>query len=240
MLDSDKLRRAVAMQHQSYGLLRWVADAVGKDVVTFGDAHAGLTMPAAGRHWIERHYANLPGYGRPDRADIPAFAGFFATYLVNSFDLVADPGRRLTSPCGCYCSWCAYLTRASHLKAKSLTPADKRRAETLKVRAFERIACDYQVQLPEPHIRGLLSDAATDEHAALLAYGHDLLARVAGVPGGPEVLALWRTFSRNDRGGRKAAFWLSADRILEAERAVAALVHEESVAPTAPASRPPR
>ncbi len=93
MLDPKELRRAVDMQRRSYLLLKWMASAVKAGFVSFKTAHMYSTLPQAAEGWILGHYLNIPANARPAREERGAFSAFFSTYLTNSFDLIANPGK---------------------------------------------------------------------------------------------------------------------------------------------------
>lgn len=219
MLDANELRRAVDMQHRSYLLLKWMASAVQQGFVSFETAHEYSTLPQAAEGWILRHYLNIPASARPEQDDVRVFSAFFATYLTNSFDLIAHPGKQLYSPgAHCFCPMCSWLVDAPRLKAKKLTPADKRRAQRMKVAALEQAAIENAIPITESQIDRLLEDPEHREAASLLAYGHDLLQRTKGIASGPAVLALWRSFAWTAAGSPKPNFRLTTDLILDAER----------------------
>ena len=102
MLDLDEVKLAVALQAQSYQLLKWLGTAINRGFIKFDRAHEYLDAADAARDWLEVHFHNLPEAGRPERGTLDAFARFFATYLTTSFDLVAQPKVVLESPCGCF------------------------------------------------------------------------------------------------------------------------------------------
>lgn len=207
------------MQNRSYLLLKWVASAVKDGVISFKTAHEYATLPDAAEGWILGHYLNIPADARPAREELPAFAAFFSTYLTNSFDLIAKPGKYLYSPYGhCFCPMCSWMADVPNLKAKKISPADKRRAENMKARTLLRIADENQIAVSESEIEKLVKNDSTREDAALIAYGYDLLQRMKGYATGPSVLALWRSFAWSKAGSPKKKFLLTADLIIHAEK----------------------
>jgi hypothetical protein len=143
----------------------------------------------------------------------------FSTYLENSFDLIASPGKQLYSPdAHCFCPICSWLVDAPNLKTKRITPADKRRAEKLRMSTLLHIALDNGISLPETTAVELIADDRIHEDSALVAYGYDLLSRMSGVANGPAILALWRGFAWTKTGSPKPKFKLVADNICDAEQ----------------------
>lgn len=218
MLNPVQLRRAVEMQQRSYRLLKWLAAAVNDGFISFHTAHEYTTLPESAELWIREHYLNIPAAARPDHDDLPTFAAFFSTYLTNSFDLLAEPGRRRRSRYArCFCPWCSWLVEAPRLKTRRVTASDKRRAARLQSDALEQLALDHNIATGGDQIEQLLQDEANRASAALIAYGNDLLQRMRGIATGPAILALWRTFAWTRAGSPKPDFQLSAELILSAE-----------------------
>jgi hypothetical protein len=56
-----------------------------------------MSNSVVAEEWIEEHYLNIPDNTRPSQKDIKRFSNIFSSYLVTSFDLVEDPGKRLYS-----------------------------------------------------------------------------------------------------------------------------------------------
>lgn len=227
MLNHAEMRRLVDLQHRSYLLLKWMAEAVSEGFVSFETAHDYSTLSEAAEGWILGHYVNIPESARPPREELPAFCAFFSTYLTNSFDLVSDPGQRLYSPdAHCFCPMCSWLIDAPNLRTKRVQTTDKRRAQKMRVNALLNLAADRQVDVGDSEIAELLEDRETFEDASLLAYGYDLLQREKGIANGPAVLALWRGFAWNESGSPKHGFRLTAKMIVAAEERLAALLQD--------------
>ena len=228
MLDQTEVRRLVDMQHRSYQLLRWMADAVSQGFVDFTTAHRYTALPEAAAAWILGHYENIPEQARPDRKDMQPFCDFFSTYLTNSFDLISNPGKRRYSPNNhCFCPMCSWLVDAPHLKTKKLSPADKRRAERMRINAMLNLAAHRHIPINEAQIEKLLADRQVFEDASLLAYGADLLQRGKGIANGPAVLALWRGFAWQASGSPRPQFQLTAELIFSAEKRLLALLSND-------------
>ncbi len=225
MLDQREMRRFVDMQRRSYLLLRWMGKAVSEGFISFTTAHDYSTLPEAAEGWIRGHYVNIPDDARPPLEELPVFCAFFSTYLTNSFDFIAKPGIRLYSPGGhCFCPMCSWLVDAPHLKAKTVRPADKRRAETMRRNVLLNMAAKLGLNVGEDEIRRLLSHRATSEDASLVAYGYDLRQRAKGIANGPAVLAVWRGFAWNESGSPKQDFRLKAKLIVAAEERLLELI----------------
>lgn len=217
MFDPGELTRAVDLQKRSYALLRFLADAVKRGFVTFDTAHHYATLPAAAQAWIERHHDDLPPAARPPAGHEVPFARMFATFLETSFDLVRDPGQRLYSPdAHCFCPMCSWLVDAPNLRTKKPEAADKARARSAMLAALRSLAIQANAEVDE----SLLETCR--EQLALVAYGRDLLTRMAGGNVSPASLVLWRTFAWEKTGSPKKGFELEAETILAAERLILA------------------
>lgn len=222
LLDQQQLGLAVEIQAKSYSLLKWVGQAVDSGLLTFQTAHKYSTLPQAATDWIEKHFLNIPAAARVDRDNIPVFANFFSTYLENSFELVANPGRIRYSPdAHCFCPMCSWMIDAPRLKTKAVSAADKKRAGRMQVRAVWQLGIDVganpTVTLAEEIV------AENGEATALLAYGHDLIERLDAAAHGPAILALWRKFAWSSSGSPKPKFRLSTKLIIDAESHLQAL-----------------
>lgn len=218
LLETKQLDLAVAMQAKSYALLKWVAQAVSSGSLSFQTAHQSSSLPAAAQNWIETNYWNIPSAARVDKKDLSVFANFFSTYLENSFDLIERPGKIKYSPdAHCFCYMCSWLVDAPHLKTKSLTTRDKKRAVNMQIQALMQLAIDNGAALEESRAEEIASHPDTGEASALLAYGHDLIQRLDAIANGPAVLALWRRFAWNASGSPKPNFQLKTKMILDAQ-----------------------
>ena len=225
MFASDEVTRAVDLQGRSYNLLRWVASALGKGFISFNAAHAYASASLAAEAWIQEHYLNIPDGAKPSQADLKDFSGLFCTYLENSFELVRNPGKRLRSPdAHCFCKICSWLVDAPHLKTKTPTAADKKRARKMTLNVIGRLAAENSVTLPQKAAETMADDPKLREKLALCAYAADLFGRMRGIAVGPAALVLWRSFAWLPTGSPKKKFRLSADLILEAERKLSDLV----------------
>lgn len=223
LLDPQQLDLAVKMQAKSYALLKWVGQGVSSGLLSFRTAHEYSTLPHAAADWIDKHYLNIPDAARVDQKDIRVFANFFSTYLENSFDLIANPGKIKFSPdAHCFCPMCSWMIDAPNLKTKSLSTADKKRALKMQVHSVIQLSIDFGAKLDESLAETIVSD--NGETTALLAYGHDLIQRLNATANGPAVLALWRRFAWNLSGSPKPKFRLSAKMILNAESELSVLL----------------
>ncbi|KAA1257419.1 hypothetical protein LF1_52680 [Rubripirellula obstinata] len=219
MLDRSELDHAIDLQQRSYCLLKWMASAVRDGFIEFKTAHNYSTLPEAALGWIDGHYLNIPADARVERELLPAFTSFFSTYLENSFDLVAEPGKQLYSPdAHCFCPMCSWLIDAPNLKTKRVGPRDKRRADKLRSDALAQLAIERSTPKTDSEIATYLSDHDCRRDAALIAYGHDLLERVNGIANGPAILSLWRGFAWSPSGSPIPKFKLTSDCILDAEQ----------------------
>lgn len=224
MFVPTEIERAVDLQQRSYALLRWATDAVDKGFLAFDTLHSYASLPGAALAWLESHYENVPKAARPERDDLRDFVKLFATYLEGSFDLIEDPGLRLVSPQShCFCPMCSWLVKMPRLRAKRLVPADKELARRLMVESIVHRAAHLGRILPASVANDLVAEPGLRETTALVAYGDDLLRRVAaGTSYGPATLALWRRFAWTTAGSPRQDFDLEAALILDAEQTLIA------------------
>lgn len=221
MFDRNELSRAIDLQKRSYELLQWIASAVKRGFISFNAAHSYSSVSSAAVDWIERHYQNIPEKARPMHSDLKDFSGLFTTYLENSFELVLSPGKQLYSPdAHCFCPMCSWLIDAPNLKTKTPTSKDKKRAHKMMIDVINRIATENNVRLSEKKVESIADDPNLREELALCAYGADLLQRMKGTAVGPAALVLWRNFAWLRSGAPKRKFELTADLILDAEKAI--------------------
>lgn len=194
-------------------------------LIFFETTHSSAQLPEAAEEWVREHYRILPPEVRPTYDELKPFCALFSTYLVNSFDLVGNPGMQRYSPENhCFCPLCSWLVEAPHLKTKKVRSGDKQRAQKLKARALLNVAQEHHLDATEADIAQLLNAPQVSEDACLVAYGIDLFERVEGIANGPAILALWRGFAWNLSGSPKHGFRLDAEKIVDAEaRLVAAL-----------------
>ena len=225
MFDLERITHAIDMQQRSYKLLRWMASAVKDGIISFNTAHDYSNLPDAAAGWIAGHYNNIPDDSRVPLAALPEFTAFFSTYLQNSFDLVASPGRQLYSPdAHCFCPMCSWLIDAPNLKTKKVTTANKRRADKMRANAVTQIAIDNSLAVTDHVVYSLLDDDQNRHDASLVAYGHDLLQRLNGIATGPAVLALWRGFAWDKSGSPKQNFKLNSKAFIAAETSLLAAI----------------
>jgi hypothetical protein len=226
MFDERELTNAVEIQARSYRLLRWVRDGVGQGFISVTRAHEYTSETSSAKEWLSERFLDIPADCRPLARDGPAleqFARCFVSYLRASFDLQAEPGSRLVSDSGCYCSFCSYLVAASHFKPKKLSAADKARARKLKRKYLEDLARENDVALDAKKLDSLLADKNLAKPIALATYGKDLLRRCTGQGlASAATLALWREFAGTPDERRNRKFQLKATNILEAERQLSA------------------
>lgn len=228
MLNADRLTLAIEIHSQSYRLLRWVAEAVGKGFIPATRAHQYASAGDASCAWVRAHYWNFPHALRPDRRHLREFADFFATYVTSSFDVVERPGTRLESRCGCYCPLCARLVNAPHLRAKRLRPRDKDRARRLTVDRVTALAREEGLVPDESAVEAVVGSENTRRAAAYSAYGHWLIRRLGGDTDGPAVLALWRAIAWTPTGSPVKNFRLRYEDFVDAEEALTAALRSGS------------
>jgi hypothetical protein len=221
MLNADRLRLAIKIQGQSYQLLQWIGKAIEEGKVPVARAENHSNSPDAAFDWIEQSRYILPPKLRPAEAHTREFANFFWTYVTTSFDVVANPGKRLQpGDCGCMCPLCARITNAPHLQPKKLTKADKLRADELMVERASALANEEGLNARRERIWAIVHDVTTRRFAAFSTYGHWLIQRLAGQTDGAAVLALWREIAWSRAGSPIQGFSLQFDDFELAERAL--------------------
>lgn len=221
MFDRDEIALAVELHRKAYGLLKWIADAVRRGELTFGRAHEYATASESFRDWLFTYTRQVPGRWRPRMnaaREVDMFANLFASYLLTSFELIEEPGLRITTTDACCtCALCLRLVAASHLRLRRISVHERKRARTLKLEYLGRLATECHQPLSDEIARVILDDEETAEAAALATYGDSLIARCNGSPGEPALLALWREFAWTQAGSPRRGFEFQADLVLDAE-----------------------
>lgn len=218
MLEQKEIERAVELQARGYQLILWLEKALNQGFIAPEAAHVYGSMEESAYGWLEKHYDNIPSAARPAREDLPAFSRLFSTYLTNTFDLEANPGKRLYSfEAHCFCHLCSWMVRVPHLRPKKVGAPDKKVAENMKRGFMRQLALKAEPPASEDTVSELLLDPELREDVALVTYANDLLQRLQGVCAGPASLALWRGFAWTPTGAPKKGFELSADAIVSAQ-----------------------
>ena len=228
MLPLKQLEHAIDIQGRSFKLLQWLAKAIREGFVPLTKAHDLTDASHATQAWINGHYHNLPFECRPEPDHIDEFTNFFGSYLETSFDIIEAPAERYVSDGSCYCAMCRRLAYPQHLKAKSLSKADKNRAAKLRVRRMEMLAREEGLPFVEAVMRESLKDIVVQHYASLSAYGSAMLDRLNGYSDGPAVLALWRDFAWTSSGAPNRQFKLKAKDILLAEQKLIEILREQA------------
>ncbi len=219
MLERAELERAIDIQSRSYMLLRWLSGAVSKGFIAANRAHEFADVSDSAFAWIEDHLQNFPTDARPEsKSDLRAFANFFSTYVMTSFDIVEEPGVRKTSPCGCYCPWCTTISKAPHLKRKKLARRDRHRAESLMVDRLVELAVESDRDLSPDEANELLANGTLRRSAAYSTYGVWLLRRLHGPTDGKSIMRLWREIAWLPTGSPRTDLALAVDDFLDSEQ----------------------
>jgi hypothetical protein len=225
MFDARELDRALDLRQRGYRLLRWLIEAIDRGFVSFDAAHSYTTFPETAALWLDRHYLDLPIAARPAREDLRDFSRIFTSFLVASFDLVEQPGKRLYSPrAHCFCPCCSWLVAIPRLRPKRLRKADKLAARKLKQGWLIGLAFELKRDLSYAQADRAIDDPEQRVAISLGTYGADLLRRLAGESASPASLALWRGFAWTPQGSPIKEFELYAEDILAAERTMAARI----------------
>ncbi len=216
MFDSERIHDVLDMHQRSFALLRWVRASLKKGLLSFSVVHGTTDSASAASEWIRRHLKNIPDDARPREEQIPMFARLFVSFLTTSFRLNPN-ARRLTSDCGCYCTYCAFLQAGPNLDPRTPSKKDVRTAVELKRIYIGKLAWEHGVTNAGSVVDQLLvsSELATD--IAIATWGAELLRRSEFASQGEAVLALWRQFAWQGNSPR-ANFQISAEKIIAAER----------------------
>src|SRR4026208_2293571 len=169
-METQELERALDLQQKGYQLFLWLGSLADSAKVPFDQVHEAATMSEAARRWLERHRGTLPERCRTDPADIEAFANIVSSFLISSFDLVAHPGTKRVTDCGCICEWCSYAVAASHLRTKKVSKRDKARARRLQADLLIEKALKNGRTLSEDQALRIVDDENLGEAAAIITY----------------------------------------------------------------------
>lgn len=218
MFDPPQLRTVLALHEKSFALLRWVRSSLRTGRLSFAVVHDNTDSATAAGEWIRRHLRNLPADARPPDEQLEVFSRLFVSFLTTSYKL--NPNSvRLTTACGCYCSYCAYLQASPQLDPRNPSKRDFQTAHELKQIYLGKLASELQVTSPTEAVQQALSSKELAEPVALATWGAELIRRSEFASQGEAVLALWRQFAwKEDKP--KSKFKLTADLMIAAEQAV--------------------
>ncbi|MEM7231914.1 MAG: hypothetical protein AAF517_07060 [Planctomycetota bacterium] len=232
LLSQEDISRAVDIQRKSYRLLRWMQEAFDRGFIAPEDAGSYASNDEAVLAWIDKHYENFPSDARPgDRDHIEAFSRFFATYLVSTFDLDANPKERLDSfEAHCFCPICSWLVRRPYLETKKVRSSDKKVAARLKRTFLVRLSEQMKTPISGEAADKLVVDGANRESIGMCTYVSDVLQRMQGFTVGAASLVLWRSFAWTETGAPKKKFELRAKDVVIAQDALVECVRNIAAA----------
>lgn len=219
VLDYIALSFAIDIQQRSYRLLRWVGAAIddGRLPAQFATRHE--EGPGAAVEWVRRYHGIFPTDVQVEPSSVEALGNFFWTYVVTSFDVVAEPGTRGEyGTTGCTCELCVRLVDARHLKTKKLREHDKRRALDLMTQRVVTLADEHGAPASEERVTPWLQEPALRRAMGYSSYGASLLERLRGETDGPPVLALWREIAWTRTGAPIKDFVLDVADFEASER----------------------
>lgn len=223
MLNHDELTLALDLHRRSYQLLLWMADRARDREALVAVIHESSRESDAALEWLTRLFGCLPQSTRPEVRHLEAYAQFFSTYLKTSFERHSGK-QRLRSPCGCYCSYCAYVVEAPLLKPRSVTARDKKRARRLMEDRLIELAYEEGAGRPGSELYELLDDDDLRQAAAWSTYGAWLIRRCRGQTPGPALLTLWRRIKQDSgRSYRSSRSLFLADFVSAEEALVLAI-----------------
>lgn len=217
MFVKEELERALGLQSQALGLLRWLAN--GNAALGFRHDPSVDQAYAFGQ-WAWRQHGSLPMSFRPARREDAVVLGVLvASFLESSFEWNSDPGQVLYSPqAHCFCPMCSWMQQRPLLRPKKVERKHKVRAERLSADWVGDVGRGLGVTASDP-----VFGPEWRETLALGAYGVQLLRRVAGsCTVGVANLALWRRFAWTPAGAPIRGYVLRARIMIEAEQRLAA------------------
>jgi hypothetical protein len=107
-----------------------------------------------------------------------------------------------------------------HVATRKIHAKEKRKAQELKERYLRTLGHELGMSISDSTIDAVISDRGLATSLALAAYGRRLLERARSGQGHAADLVLWRQFAWEPTGAPKKKFKLSAEMIVEAEKAV--------------------
>jgi hypothetical protein len=193
MIDMLELRQVLLLHERTFALLRWVGSQLQRGSLDLSHVHTNMGIGEAAEDWIRRNLGNLPGEVRPSQDELAPFARLFASYLRTSFEIGE---KRMSSSCGCYCSFCAYVSNAPYLKARALSKRAYATAKELKRIYLQELARDIGVNASQSRLDELTSaESSLSRDLSIAAYAKELIRRTEFVTQGEGVYALWREFA---------------------------------------------
>ncbi len=226
MIDILKLRQVLLLHEKAFALLKWVGSQMRRGPLDLSRVHTNMGVGDASEEWIRRNLCNLPDEVRPSEDELIPFARLFASYLRTSFEIGKPlPSRRLSS-CGCYCSFCSYLSSAPYLKPRSLSKRARETAVELKRIYLRELAQDTDLEVNHCVVEELAdAGAPLARNAAMATYAKELIRRTEFVTQGEGVYALWREFAWVD-GHPDRRFRLTAKAVEQAQASIINALHD--------------
>ncbi|MEN3327934.1 MAG: hypothetical protein V7638_2741 [Acidobacteriota bacterium] len=201
MLIRDEVEKAVRLPACGYQLLKWLEKALNDGFIIPEAAGKYATSEEAAYSWLDKHYLNLPTKARPERSELRAFSNFFSTYQDCTFDLYAEPGKRLYSPDNqCFCPICTWMVQKPHLQPKKVGSGDKKVAERMKRNFLGQLAVAHQISVTSAMLDHMLQDPNLREPIGLCTYAADLQPDYKA---GPPVRRRWH-FGGRSHGHQRA------------------------------------
>jgi hypothetical protein len=217
-MDVTNLERVILLHNRSFALLKWVGHQMQRGSLDLSHVHKAMNAGEAAADWLCRNRDNLPKGVRPNDRELTAFANLFASYLRTSFEIGK---KNMASPCGCYCSFCAYLCNSRYLKPRSLSKRAHQSAMDLKRIYLQEIALEVGGSG-----RSILDELIVPTHplakaVAMATYAKELIRRTEFATQGEGVYALWREFAWSN-GHPDRHFQLTATVVEQSQRSVIA------------------
>lgn len=222
-MEREDVERAVRIQRTGYRFLTWLETALERGFVSPERAADYAAQGGTARHWIERHWDNIPPEARPRRDEIAAFANYFTTYIDGSFTLVPDPHGE---PVRDICEFYEWMLKPKHFVPVRLRSSDKKRARTMQRNYVGQLALDIDLELDPAALDALAARADLAVSIGLATYVADLTRRMQGFNEGAAGLVLWRTFAHDEHGSPRRGFELVADEAYAAQENVARALRE--------------
>ena len=217
LLDAAELGRALRLQQQTYGLLKWLNQHLRNGSLSFSVVHRATGGAAAAEEWLVRNRAHIPPALAPADSERHEFAHLLVSYLQTSFELPAGKVTERIADCHCYCDYCSYVIALHRLVPRQPEGRDRRSAHELKRLFLESLVADLGYPLEKPVEDAVFANKASSLDLSCTTYAHHLIRRTQFASQGAALLVLWRDVAWEDGRKPKKKFELSAAHVLACE-----------------------
>jgi hypothetical protein len=170
MFTHDQIVEIIDLSEKSYALLKWVGSSLKRGFLKFDVVHEAVQISEATKDWLIRHNDQIPKNYRPNRSKVDAFANFFSTYLMTSFELIEKPTNILKTDGKCFCWCCSYLAAGDNLKLRKITKNARKDAQELKRIYLTKLCDEIEAPLISSEINQILEDKVLYPSISLATY----------------------------------------------------------------------